>query len=60
MFDGMLYRVTAPTFVAGVIVAQDGVIIDTAPVLRRLAGNRPFAWFRQYCQKRKWVLEYVA
>lgn len=54
--SGKLYRVTAPHFVAGLVVAQDGVIIHTAPILR-WAGNKAFAWFKKYCADKRWKLE---
>jgi hypothetical protein len=53
---GQLWRVAAPHFVAGIIVAQDGAIVAAAPILK-WAYNRPFAWFRQYCKRKHWDLK---
>lgn len=55
----MLYRITAPHFVAGIIVAQDGVIIATAPILK-WAGNWAFAGFQSYCARKRWKIEKVS
>lgn len=53
--DGMGYRVEAPHFVAGVVVAQDGVIVDAAPILQWTV-NKPIAWFKSYCYGKKWSI----
>jgi hypothetical protein len=58
MLDGMLYRVIAPHFVAGIIVAQDGVIVFAAPILQ-WAGNWAFAGFKSYCARKGWKVEAV-
>jgi hypothetical protein len=50
----MLYSVTSPTFVAGLIVSDDGAIIKTAPILKRYL-YADFKWFRiTECPKRGW------
>lgn len=51
-----LWRVTAAYFVAGILVAQDGVITHAAPILK-WASNKQFAWFRAYCKQKGWKLE---
>lgn len=51
-----LWRVTAPHFVAGICVAQDGTITHTAPILK-WANNRPLAWFQRYCAEKGWTVE---
>jgi hypothetical protein len=56
--SGKLYRILAPHFVAGIVVAQDGVIILTAPILK-WAGNSAFAGFKSYCYRKGWKVEAV-
>jgi len=56
--SGMLYRVVAPYFAAGLVVAQDGVIIEAAPILRKYV-NTSFASFKGHCRWHGWTLEPV-
>lgn len=49
------YRILAPHFVAGV-VADDDIIIQAAPIVGWSVGNS-FTDFRDYCQKRGWLIE---
>lgn len=51
------YRVSAPHFVAGVVV-YNGLIINAAPILKWCIGNR-LSYFRGYCDKKKWQIEKV-
>ncbi len=52
-----LVRVTAPRFVAG-LVLHDDVVIKTAPIARYMVG-----WsldkLRKHCERKKWQLEVV-
>ena len=56
--SGRLWRVTAPHFVAGIVEAQDGAIVETAPVMK-WAGNWSMAAFRSYCVRKGWKCEVV-
>ena len=56
--SGMLYRVLAPHFVAGIVVAQDGAIIHAAPILS-WAKRGTFAAFKQQCLTRGWRLQAI-
>ena len=53
---GQLWRITAPTFVAGLTVTQDGTVIQTAPILKHFA-NGTSAYVRRYCALRGWRIE---
>jgi hypothetical protein len=54
------YRVTAPTFVAGVEVT-DGVVTRAAPVLAWLvlpgSRARTFGWLLAYANRRRWTVD---
>jgi hypothetical protein len=52
MIEGGLYRVTAPHFVAGLIVAANGTILR-APPLMGWARDRPLAEVLAYCRNKK-------
>ena len=54
-----LYRITAPHFCAGVAVAHDGAIIQTAPVLR-WAFNKPWAYLRRWAEGKGYKVEKVS
>lgn len=56
LVSGQLWRITAPHFVAGITVAQDGVIVDTAPILKWARGNSSY-WFAEYCTRKGWKVE---
>ena len=53
----ILIRVTAPHFVAGIIV-YDNVTIRSAPILR-WAERMYFVEFKNIAEKKKWTLEYI-
>ena len=55
---GILWRISAPHFCAGVIVAQDGIVLDAAPILR-WACNKPWAYLRQWALRRRYCVERV-
>ena len=50
-----LYQVEAPSFVAGILVNHKGVVVKTAPILKRfLLWN---LWkVRRDCEARRWRL----
>jgi len=52
-----LYRITAPHFVAGVLI-EDGVVRDAAPILKRSVG-RSLAHLEGFCAARNWGIEKV-
>ncbi len=54
--NDQLWRVEAPHFVAGIVVAQNGAIVNAAPILN-WSCDRPFAWFKDYCARKGWKLE---
>ena len=58
MMEGRLWQVTAPHYVAGLIEAQDGVIINAAPIIKWAAGNN-IRWFKWWCAKKGYRLEVV-
>jgi hypothetical protein len=49
------YRITAPHFVAGVIVSGD-YVLQSAPIVGWSVGQ-PFATLRDYSQRRGWIVE---
>ena len=58
MNSDMCYQITSPYFTAGIEVAQDGVVVKAAPIVKYL-GNTNIAWVRNYCQKKGWLLEAI-
>ena len=50
-----LYRVTAPHFVAGVVVSGD-YVLQSAPILGWSVG-KPFPFLRDYAKRRGWIVE---
>ena len=54
-----LFRITAPHFCAGVAVAHDGAIIQTAPILR-WAFNKPWAYLREWAERKGYKVEKVS
>lgn len=53
-----LYRIVAPHFVAGVLVDEDSVVEETAPILRWAMG-RELGWLVSYCTRKRWQLQFV-
>lgn len=49
------YRIVAPHFVAGLVLAGD-LVVQAAPVLS-WALLKDFAFVRDYCAKRGWVVD---
>lgn len=58
-YEGQLYRITSPYFCAGIVVAQDGVILLTAPILRKRFVGTNIAYVRTVCDRERWLLETV-
>jgi hypothetical protein len=56
LFSGQTWRITSSYFVAGIIVAQDGVIVKTAPILKKFNNWAAYA-FEQHCTKQGWKVE---
>jgi hypothetical protein len=55
----MLYRVSAPRFVAGLVTDQHGRIVDTAPILGQWRGQQ-IEDLRNYVMSQKeWQLEHA-
>ena len=54
------YRITSSYFCAGLDVAQDGVVVRCAPILRRRFFNTNIAYVRATCVNMGWVLEQIA
>ena len=52
MNRGLLWRIVAPHFVAGLVV-RDGRVVEAAPILGWARG-RPWAGVRSYLAGRKW------
>lgn len=48
----MLVQVSAPHFVAGIIL-KDGVVIEAAPILKWTIGKTQ-KWLREYFIKKEW------
>lgn len=55
----VLYRVSAPHFVAGFTVNVDGYVTSTAPILNWMQ-RRELDDLRRYCLIKRWQLERVA
>jgi len=53
---GTLFRVTAPHFVAGVIVNRVNSIVFAAPILHWSVG-KDLKSFEAYCHHKSWTLE---
>ncbi len=54
----MLAQITAPHFVAGIILAND-YVIETAPILKYMNGwPKTKVW--NYCRRKKWRIKIVA
>ena len=50
-----LWQVQALHFTAGMLVAQDGEIVHTAPILAWARG-KSLGFFRNYCAQKGWKL----
>ena len=57
-FPDMLFRITAPHFVAGITVAHNGAVTSAAPICRWMF-NKSIAYVRRYCAGRGWGIEHV-
>ncbi len=53
----MLLRISAPHFVAGVIL-WDGVVVNAAPILRWSVGKTE-GHLRDYCHRKHWQIETI-
>lgn len=56
--DRYLYQVQAPTFMARLVVTEDGYIVRAAPLLAHWAhkGQRTLDELRYWCQRQGYVL----
>lgn len=57
-----LWRITATgsrAFCAGLIVAPDGLVARSAPILFRIFFGQPIAYVQKVCAQLHWILEKV-
>lgn len=54
--DGFLYRVSAKSFTAGVVVNANGNIVDVAPILGQWRREK-LEDLRRYADQHGWTLE---
>lgn len=53
-----LYQIQAPHFTAG-LVTRDGVVTDTAPILRWALGKKEVGVL-SYCRRKRWTMEAIS
>ena len=58
MKQGTIVQITAPHFVAAVVIGSSETVIETAPILRYMK-----TWgrsdVRKYCARKRWGLEEI-
>lgn len=50
----MLIRITAPHFVAGLVLSSNGHVIEAAPILKWTVGKH-YGELRAYFAEKRWV-----
>ena len=53
---GTPWQVIGPDFISTIIEGADGMITRTDPDLE-FALQKPFGWFRRFCELKQWRLE---
>ena len=56
---GELWRISAPHFVAGLVLAPPRGVRRAAPIIKYMIGWN-YRAIDAYCEKKRWQLEFVA